>query len=111
MRRVLVVDDDAAQLNVRCLVLRNAGYEVASAPSPADAMASYRTSRPDVVVMDLKLPRIEDGIGLLHDLGPDARVVVLTGAKVPPNAVSDGARVLKKPCSCESLLRVIAELA
>ncbi|HZU28408.1 MAG TPA: response regulator [Bryobacteraceae bacterium] len=110
MARVLVVEDDAQQLGMRCMVLRAAGHEVTAAQSPAAAIDSFRDHRPDIVVMDLRLPRISDGEDLLRGLGPDARVLVLTGAalQTPPLGA---ARVLKKPCSSQVLLRAIAEMA
>jgi len=55
MARVLVVEDDAQQLGMRCMVLRAAGHEVTAAQSPAAAIDSFRDHRPDIVVMDLRL--------------------------------------------------------
>ncbi len=110
MARLLVVDDDAEQLGLRCLVLRNAGHDVVPAQSRTAALASFQAHRPDLVVMDLRLPRTEDGLELLQDLGAEARVVVLSGAGVE-GAVDGAARVLKKPCSLRTLLRVVSELA
>jgi CheY-like chemotaxis protein len=111
MGRLLVVDDDSEQLDVRCLVLRNAGHDVASALSAAAALESFETRRPDLVIMDLRLPRVEDGMRLLRELGAEARVVVLTGSRLQDGSVPGAARVLKKPCSSKTLLRAIAELA
>ena len=110
MARVLVVEDDAAQLDLRCMVLKKAGHEVARADSAASARKSFREWRPQVVIMDLKLPRLADGVDLARELGGDARVLVLTGARLddPPEGA---ARLLKKPCSSGVLLRTIAELA
>jgi FixJ family two-component response regulator len=110
MARVLVVDDDAQQLGLRCMLLETAGHEVAAAQSAAAALDSYRERRPHVVVMDLRLPRVADGVGLLSDLGADARVVVLTGMGLE-SLPAGAARLLKKPCSSQALLRAIAELA
>lgn len=110
MARVLVVDDDAQQLGVRCMLLESAGHEVSGAQSAEAALDAFRRRPPEVVVMDLRLPEVSDGEGLLRDLGPDARVLVLTGLRLnaPP---AGAARVLRKPCSSQTLLRAVAELA
>jgi len=110
MARILVVDDDSEQAEMRCVLLREGGHDATAAYSPEAALKSYRRRRPDVVLMDLKLPRAEDGMGLLRDLGPEARVVILSGSRVIPS-VDGAARVLRKPCSSATLLKAIRELA
>src|SRR5262245_42537826 len=53
---------------------------VAEASDGREAIAAYRTHRPDVVLMDLRMPRL-DGIDAIHAIrrfDPDARIVVLT---------------------------------
>src|SRR5437763_7718119 len=59
-RRVLVVDDD---LNVTRLVKwaleRSGRYSVESLNRAADAVAAARRHRPDLIILDVKMPEIE----------------------------------------------------
>ena len=54
--RVLVVDDDAALAEMLTLVLRNEGFLSEIVTRGDQAMAVFRSFRPDVVLLDLMLP-------------------------------------------------------
>ncbi|MFK0296792.1 response regulator [Streptomyces sp. NPDC090442] len=66
---VLVVDDQPLIRSSLCLLLSTApGFKVtAEAEDGADALAKARTHRPDVVLMDVRLPRF-DGIAATEQL-------------------------------------------
>ena len=110
MARLLLVEDDAELLELQSLILRRAGHEVLSTQSAEAALKCFQARRPDVVIMDYRIPRPEDGAGLIRDLGPGVRVIVLSGASLK-DTVEGAARVLRKPCSPRVLLQAIAELA
>lgn len=55
-RVVLVVEDDESIRNVISDVLEDRGFTVAAAANGAEALAYLRTSRPDVMVLDLLMP-------------------------------------------------------
>lgn len=57
--RVLVVDDNAANLKLMRLVLASAGFEVRTATSGAEALHEIATDAPDLVLMDVQLPDID----------------------------------------------------
>ncbi len=61
-RRVLVVDDSAANRGVMVDMLVPLGFEVASAGDGAAALAEVAAFRPDLVLMDLRLPGEIDGL-------------------------------------------------
>ena len=54
--KVLVVDDDVTELDVLRLVLEAAGFEVATLTSVFDLTIAIRRDRPDVLVLDVKMP-------------------------------------------------------
>lgn len=54
--RVLVVDDDSKNLMLEHDLLERAGFEVLEAENATDAMAIARREKPDVIVMDVRLP-------------------------------------------------------
>ena len=57
-QRVLVVDDDKAVRESLRRSLEYNGYDVVLASDGAEALASIGTARPDVVVMDVMMPRL-----------------------------------------------------
>ncbi len=59
MTRVLVVDDEPQILRALAINLRARGYDVATARTGADALASAVAHLPDLVVLDLGLPDLE----------------------------------------------------
>jgi CheY-like chemotaxis protein len=65
--RVLVVDDEPDIREFLADVLGDAGFEVATADDGDAALASIRERRPDLISLDLVMPR-KSGIRLLHEL-------------------------------------------
>jgi two-component system, cell cycle response regulator DivK len=53
---VLIVDDDARNAKLACDVLEAAGLRALWAATAEDAIAVARAERPDLVLMDLRLP-------------------------------------------------------
>ena len=78
--RALVVDDDKAVRESLRRSLEFNGYDVALATDGAEALVALGQSHPDVVVMDVMMPRL-DGIETTRALraaGNDVPVLVLT---------------------------------
>ena len=105
MSTVLLVEDDRDQLSLRTMLLEREGFAVLAASDADEAAAHIEAGRPDVVVMDLRLPRIEDGLRLISVVGARAPVIVLTGGHVHELPV---AHVLRKPCRTRVLLDAIS---
>ncbi|HLU68440.1 MAG TPA: response regulator [Kofleriaceae bacterium] len=62
-RQLLVVDDDPVQRKLVCFRLQRAGYAVQAATDGAEALELARRARPDAIVSDVLMPRL-DGFGL-----------------------------------------------
>jgi len=80
--RVMIVDDhDLVRAGVSAILSRERAIEVvAEASCGRDAIRLFRTSRPDVTLLDLTMPGM-DGIAILRAIReefPDSRFVVLT---------------------------------
>jgi len=77
--RVLVVDDSAVVRQAMQEILgHGAGMEVAVAADPLIAMSKMKQARPDVIVLDLEMPRM-DGLTFLRKLmAEDPIPVVIT---------------------------------
>jgi two-component system response regulator MprA len=108
--RVLVVDDDRAVRDSLRRSLEFNGYDVALAGDGAEALATVGGVQPDVVVMDVMMPRL-DGIEATRALraaGNDVPVLVLTARDAVGDRVEGldaGADdYLTKPFALEELL-------
>jgi two-component system response regulator PilR (NtrC family) len=80
MARILVVDDDKGIQDVLEIMLTRAGYQVATADDGASALEFIRKKKFDLVITDLKMPRM-DGIDLLKGIKetvPGTAVILLT---------------------------------
>ena len=82
--RILVVDDQAANLRVVGMLLTRQGYEVTPAASGEEALAAYAEDPPDLILLDMKMPGM-DGFEVLkalrtHDTPLRAPVVFVTAA-------------------------------
>ena len=78
--RLLVVEDDPQIRAMLTRALRYEGFEVAAASDGAEAMAALRSSRPDLLLLDLLLPDA-DGVeqcGRLRDEGDIVPILMLT---------------------------------
>jgi DNA-binding response OmpR family regulator len=113
MPRVLIVDDDPEIVQAVTVRLGAAGYEVISAPDGEQGLERALETRPDVIVMDLKLPTM-DGLTALaqihaHSATRSTPVVVLSACSSARNhALELGARYfLDKPYNAKTLLSAI----
>jgi DNA-binding response OmpR family regulator len=105
--KVLLVDDDAPGLEIRRLVLERRGFEVVTASDASAARNAFSESHPDVVVLDLRLPEIADGLALIREF-QGTRIVVLCGNRGDLDSREEAgmvAAVLEKPARTEELLR------
>ena len=59
MKRVLVVEDNADNLELIRLILVRSGYEVLVAPTGEEGVAMTLREHPDFILMDINLPGID----------------------------------------------------
>jgi CheY-like chemotaxis protein len=71
MAKVLVVDDDPDFVKVTTKVLEKAGHEVASAANGAKALKAMRQDTPDVVLLDIMMSYILDGLDVSREMAED----------------------------------------
>ncbi len=89
MQRILVVDDEKNYLVVLSALLGGEGYEVITAQSGARALAMVEEDEPDLVITDMRMPRMS-GLELIRGLkerAPGLPVVVMTAYGTVENAV------------------------
>jgi CheY-like chemotaxis protein len=82
MAKVLVIDDEQGIRSLLDTLLSRKGYDVVLAESGRKGLELFRRERPDVLVLDLKMPEM-DGLTVLRQirsLDPIIPVIILTGA-------------------------------
>ncbi|HVC18598.1 MAG TPA: sigma-54 dependent transcriptional regulator [Vicinamibacterales bacterium] len=115
--RILVVEDDAsARVGLEQLI-RSWGYRAESAVDGEDALQKVTTFRPDIIVTDLVMPRL-DGIGLVRALkaqGDAVTTVILTAqgtVETAVEAMKEGAYdYLTKPVDIQRLRILLEKIA
>lgn len=75
-KRILVVDDEATVRNTIRMYLEREGCEVETAVDGTSALKKATQFQPDLIVLDVMLPKI-DGIEVLRQLRHDSDVYVL----------------------------------
>jgi two-component system, cell cycle response regulator DivK len=88
---VLIVDDNEVNRYLAQFLLENAGFEVQTAGSGAQALAAAHAQRPDLVLMDIRMP-VMDGHETTSRLKADASlcdvpVVALSAHALPHEKV------------------------
>lgn len=80
MARITVVEDETAIRELIRLNLELAGYEVQEAKDGLEALNLIRNDRPDLVLLDIMMPKM-DGYTLLEELKKDQAAVICLTAK------------------------------
>ena len=70
MPKVLIVDDEVHIIKLITYKLRGAGYDIASAADGVEALQAARAQRPDLILLDVMMPRM-DGFQTLEALKGD----------------------------------------
>jgi CheY-like chemotaxis protein len=83
MEKVLCVDDDLSLLRLYQDELSEEGYKVILAKDGKEALAKFEKEKPQVVVMDIRMP-VMDGIeALTAMMGKDRQVPVILNTAYP----------------------------
>ena len=115
MAKILVLDDDQEMREFLAIMLTKEGYEVTVADRPEKAINLCRKTAYDLVITDLRMPKI-DGIEFLRtikDDRPDTIVILMTAyasGETAVNAMKEGAYdYVEKGGSNEELIRIVRQ--
>jgi two-component system, OmpR family, response regulator len=75
--RILVVEDDAALRDSLAVALRAEGYEIEVAEDGTRAVGALEAFRPDLAILDVRLPAGPDGLDLARELRARGDVPIL----------------------------------
>lgn len=105
---ILVVDDDASIVEFLRWTLKDHGYRVATAHDGLDALHQIARERPDVVLTDLMMPRL-NGWELCSRLRQDetTRDVPILAMSAVSNRCNDADAFLTKPFELDDLLDML----
>ena len=114
-RTILVVDDEQNIVRMLEMNLARQGYNVVTAYDGAEALATARNERPDLVLMDVNMPNM-DGYAALAAMKADSAlsdvpVIMLTANRTPEDleeSLAVGAEYhITKPIEFSELLEML----
>jgi two-component system OmpR family response regulator len=118
-RKILIVDDDEGVTQTFARMLRLEGYQVRTAVSAETGLQEAKTSAPDAIILDLRMPLV-DGLGFLRRLRErdeqrTTPVAIVTGDYFLDDSISAelrelGAELRFKPLWLEDLVGLARNL-
>jgi CheY-like chemotaxis protein/anti-sigma regulatory factor (Ser/Thr protein kinase) len=112
-KRVLVVDDDRTLRHALTTMLEAAGFSAASAADGAKALDEIKSTRYDLVVLDIGLPRVSglDVLAEIRKLDSPPKVIVVTADDTPSTvlqAIRDHAyQYIIKPTPPKTIIELV----
>jgi len=96
MAKILVVDDDPDFVRLTRTILQSQDYKVITAANGEKALASMRKEKPDLVLLDIMMSYILDGLDVGREMAEDAElkdipvimITSLTGARAQAEQLS-----------------------
>ena len=117
-KKVLVVDDNANNLMLEKDLLEVAGFEVLEAENAADGIAIARKEKPDIILMDVRLPDMrgtEAARILRQDKATREIPIVFVTAAVMAEGIEEvkdipNSRFIGKPINTRTFVQEISQL-
>ena len=120
MAKIMIVDDALFMRQMLSKALLSEGHEIcAEASNAKEAVEKYKTSKPDLVTMDIVMPMMEelDGIGAVKEIikfDPQAKTLLVSAMSQQPivvEAIRLGAKdFLSKPVNAERLKETVRNI-
>jgi len=120
-KKVLLIEDDEAMLDALYDTFSGVGFNVYKTRDGKEGLSSAFSERPDVVILDLLMPKM-DGTVLMErlredDWGKEVPVIVLTNVNPEKNDILDGVitykpayYLVKSDVSLETIVTKVKEL-
>jgi len=124
-KKILLADDDPDVIEVVSILLEDEGYEIVTAADGAEALEMIEQESPDLVILDLLMPRV-DGFAVINTLHEpryerwsSIPVIVLTSVREEVSKrryeLETGRRMeyaayLEKPADPDELLDTVSSL-
>jgi len=115
-KTVLVIDDEAAIVEIIQTVLEGEGYRVYGTISPLEGVEIYRQHWPSIalVISDFRMPQIygDEVLKRLRCINPKVALLLVTGSKefLPTDFLKQGLRgLVEKPFRLNELVKQVNE--
>lgn len=81
MAKVVIIDDEAAILELMTKLCRTAGHTVLACLTGAEGITAIRSAQPELVIVDLRIGDVNglDIVNLCRDEFPSTAVIMVTG--------------------------------
>lgn len=114
---ILVIDDESGILETLRILLKKSGFDVSTAQGGSSALEAIQAGSADVVLTDVRMPRI-GGLDILHAAhkqDPETPVILMTAQaslQTAIQAVNDGAfYYIQKPFSNDDMVAICRRAA
>lgn len=122
MAKIMVVDDDPDFVEIMRTILIAHGYQVITAANGEQALAQMRADKPDLVLLDVMMSYVLDGLDVSQDMANDPELKRIPIIMVSSLTSTQHAEMfptdmyipvdhwITKPVQAEELLTKIADL-
>src|SRR5690242_3490645 len=108
IKTILVVEDDDDTRNALAFLLETRGYAVLEAADGIDALQMLNESRPNAILTDLRMPRLNGWHFLAaKNANPRLRSIPVLVITAIPKEAPANVPVLRKPAAMRDILRKI----
>ncbi len=114
---ILIVDDESGILDTLGILLKNSGFEVETAQGGRAGLETMKSSLPDIVLTDIRMPQVT-GIDILEtarDLDPEMPVILMTAQASLQSAIQavnqGGFYYIQKPFANDDLVAICRRAA
>lgn len=92
MTKILITDDDPDFVEIISMILKEAGYQVDFAASGDEALQKMRASRPDLLLLDVMMSSVLDGVNVSFEMSEDPQlktIPIVMISSIPDSANAD----------------------
>ena len=113
--RVLIADNEKGVGSTLAALVERCGHEVLQVVgSGLEAIQAYSRLKPDVVLMDFSMPRLNGATAsrMILSKDPDAKIILVSGAASPAQLADTGVvAILPKPVDLDKLYGALYDAA
>ncbi|AFS81491.1 response regulator receiver protein [Candidatus Nitrosopumilus koreensis AR1] len=117
-KTILLVDDDIDLLENTAYLIKSIGYDVTIAEDGQEAVVKYKDIRPDLTIMDVKMPKMDgfDAFFKIKQFDSNAKVILITAFVLDEKKHLKAKNMslittINKPYSFEQLEEIVTKYA
>jgi len=117
-KTILLVDDDEDLLENTAFLIKSLGYDVITAENGIEAVSKFKEIKPNLVVMDVKMPHMDgfDAFFKIKQFDVDAKVILITAYAIDEEKHLKAKSMslittISKPYSFENLEELVTKYA